>query len=86
VLVPCEGIRRVRVQRISALSTPEKTGREELLMRRFRLGRVQILAMRMTGPFQRHLEIRNQGLFFGRFNSYEVSIGHLLWIVNVYKK
>jgi hypothetical protein len=55
-------------------------------MRRFRLGRVEILAMRMTGLFQRHLEIRNQGLFFGRFISYEVLTGHLLWIVNVYKK
>ena len=55
-------------------------------MRRFRLGRIEILAMRTPDPFQRHLEIRNQGLFFGRFISYEVSIGHLLWIVNVYKK
>ena len=42
--------------------------------------------MRTSGPWQRRLEIRNQGLFFGRFISYEVSIGHLLWVVNVYKK
>ena len=54
-------------------------------MRRFRLGRVEILAIRTKGPFQRHLEIRNHGLFFGRFISYEVSIGHQLWVVNVYK-
>lgn len=55
-------------------------------MRRFRLGRIEILAIRTKGTFQRHLEIRNQGLFFGRFMSYEVSLGHQLWVVNVYKK
>ena len=55
-------------------------------MKRFRMGRVEILAMSMNGPFQRHLEVRNQGLFFGRFISYEVSFGWLLWIVNLYQK
>jgi hypothetical protein len=55
-------------------------------MKRFRIGPIEILAMCMSGPFQRHLEIRNQGRFFGRFTSYEISFGRLLWIVNSYKK
>jgi hypothetical protein len=54
-------------------------------MRRYRIGRIEILAMQMTGHFPRHPEIRNQGPFFGRFNSYEVSIGRLLRIVNVHR-
>ncbi len=54
-------------------------------MRSFRLGSIEIFAIRTSDPWQRHLEIRNRGLFFGRFIGHEVSIGNLLWVANVYK-